>query len=124
MGRQIHFNLARDLLDRQLKDVHGCPFGKVDGVVLELPRGKPPRVAQIEVGGVTAVKRLPGLLRKLTEPLVRRWSAKHGAPMLIEWAKIGHIGKDIDVDIDATDTQALYWHRRLQRLVSHIPGAK
>src|SRR3569832_791716 len=109
MGRQIHFDLARDVLDKQLRDANEIPFGKVDGIVLRTQRGKPPRIDHLEVGGITAVHRLPKLLRRCIEPFARKWGAAGGKPMVIPWKNVMDVGIDIDVDIDASATQALFW---------------
>ena len=51
-------NLTRDILDQQVVDRAGQRLGKVDGVILELRDGEPPRVAAIEIGPVTLTRRI------------------------------------------------------------------
>ena len=46
-------DLVRDILDAQLVDAHGHNIGRVDGILLELRAGRPPRVAAMELGMVT-----------------------------------------------------------------------
>ena len=41
-------DLGRQILDQQLVDRNGLNLGKVDGVVLELRRDRPPRIAAIQ----------------------------------------------------------------------------
>ena len=43
-------HLVRDLLDNQVCDARNRKMGKVDGIVLVLRQGRPPRVAAIELG--------------------------------------------------------------------------
>src|SRR4051812_3186827 len=116
MARQIHFDLVRDVLDKQLHDVNGCPFGKVDGILLEFASDAPPRIACIETGGVTAVHRLPHWLRRMVEPFVRKYGAQHGAPMIVPWENVVEIDLGVVVDFDASETQALHWERAAHRI--------
>jgi hypothetical protein len=124
MGRQIHFDLARDLLDKQLSDTNNLPFGKVDGVLLHLRPGRPPIVSALEVGGAVAIHRLPRFLRAVLEPIARKFGSAHGKPMIIPMSDVIDIGIDVDVDIDASETQALHWERVARRFIQHIPGAQ
>jgi hypothetical protein len=73
-------DLARDLLDQQLFDQEWKKIGRVDGVILELRSGRPPRVAAMELGMATlahrvhpsferALRRLASLLRIDVEPV-------------------------------------------------------
>src|SRR4029434_7719229 len=59
--------LIRDVLDNQLLDRHQRQMGKVDGLILELRPGQPPRLAYIEVGSITLARRL--------HPRLARWVA-------------------------------------------------
>src|SRR3954470_4492419 len=61
--------LVRDVLDKQLLDRESRPFGKVDGIVLEVRADGPPRVVALEVGAATRLARLPAWLARWTRPL-------------------------------------------------------
>ncbi len=50
--------LGLEVLDQQVIDRHGELMGKVDGILLELRPGKPPRVAHLVIGGGTAARRV------------------------------------------------------------------
>ena len=50
--------MIRDVLDKQLVDRQQRKMGKVDGIVVELRDGKPPRLAYITVGATTLAQRL------------------------------------------------------------------
>jgi sporulation protein YlmC with PRC-barrel domain len=109
-------DLVRDLLDQQVLDRHGERMGRVDGVVLELRPGQPPRVSAIEVGLLTAARRVhPGIDRW------RRWLAE---PLRLPMAAVTSIGLDVEVDVKASATSAFALERWLrQHVIRRIPGA-
>ncbi|HEY0378055.1 MAG TPA: hypothetical protein VGC87_14150 [Pyrinomonadaceae bacterium] len=118
---EVH--LIRDVLDNQLMDREKCPMGKVDGIVLVLRKGKPPRLAYIEVGTSTLAHRLSTRLGKLAERVGRRWGVRGGEPFRIPWTKVRDVGIDVEVDLDASETPVLDWEKWLnERVVGHIPG--
>ncbi len=110
--------VVRDLLDEQVLDRNGERIGKVDGVILEIREGGPPRVAAIEIGLPTAVRRLEiGWL----ERWVRRWARSTRIPM----TRVVAIGRDIRVDVDADETSATDVERWLRRhVIERIPGGR
>src|SRR3954451_6598276 len=57
--------LARDLLDKQVVDRDETKMGRVDGLVLELREGKPPRIDHLEMGSAVLARRL--------DPRIERW---------------------------------------------------
>ena len=86
-GRRV--DLVGEVLDQQLRDFIGRPMGNVDGLVLELREGEPPRVSHVEAGGVTLARRLHNPLGGYSEPDEYRlpwntpeipydWSLKNG----------------------------------------------
>jgi sporulation protein YlmC with PRC-barrel domain len=116
--------LGRNILDQQVVDRKGELMGKVDGIVIELPPGKPPRVARLVIGGGTAARRVhPSLAARLA-----RWRRRFGlpdqGPVEVPWAKVRKIGIDVKVDLDAEQTSALAWeHWVRDRIIGRIPGA-
>jgi hypothetical protein len=113
-------DLVRDVLDRQLLDREGRPFGKVDGIVLELRSGEPPRVAALEVGAATRLGRLPRRLTRWLAPLTRRARATR-----IPKSAVLAVGKDVRVDADATRTPAWNVERWLaERIIARLPGGR
>lgn len=110
-------HLARDLLDSQLVDVNGRPFGKADGVVLEVPAHGPPRVVALETGAATRLARLP---RWLTRPF-GRWTARADTTRIL-LADVLAVGREVRVRADATRTPAWRVEARLARWLSRIPG--
>ena len=116
--------LGQAVLDQQVTDRKGEQMGKVDGVIVELRRGKPPRVAALVIGGGTAAERVhPGWGRWLLR-WRRRWGPKGDGPLEVPWSKVLKIGVDVKVDLEAERTPALAWeHWVRDRIIGRIPGA-
>jgi sporulation protein YlmC with PRC-barrel domain len=116
--------LGRDILDQQVIDRKGELMGKVDGIVLELPDGKPPKVARLVIGGGTAARRIhPGFADWLLR-WRRRWGPKDVEPLEVPWSRVLKVGIDVKVDLDAERTSALAWeHWVREHIIGRIPGA-
>jgi sporulation protein YlmC with PRC-barrel domain len=116
-------HLVRDVLDNQLMDREECPMGKVDGIVLVLRKGKPPRLAYLEVGMSTLAHRISTRLGKFAERLGRKRGVRRGEPFRIPWTKVRDVGIDVEVEMDASETPVLDWEKWLnERVVRRIPG--
>jgi sporulation protein YlmC with PRC-barrel domain len=116
--------LGREILDQQVIDRKSELMGKVDGIVLELRPGKPPRVARLVIGGGTAARRIhPGFAEWLLR-WRRRWGPKDDTALEVPWSRVRKIGIDVKVDLDAERTSALAWERWVRdHLIGRIPGA-
>ncbi|MBN3881705.1 MAG: hypothetical protein V7K64_22805 [Nostoc sp.] len=116
-------NIIRDVLDNQLVDRNQHKMGKVDGIVMELQDGQPPRLAYIEVGVTTLAKRLNPRLARLVAAIASKWGAKQSEPFRIPWSKVRDVGIDVEVDIEAEATPALAYEKWLRdRIIARIPG--
>jgi sporulation protein YlmC with PRC-barrel domain len=116
-------DVIRDVLDNQLVDRNQRKMGKVDGIVMELRDGQPPRLAYIEVGMPVLARRLHPRLQRWVTALENKWGAKHSEPFRIPWSKVRDVGIDVDVDIDAEETPALAWEQWLrEKVIKRIPG--
>lgn len=121
---QAQVDLIRDVLDNQIVDRDGKKMGKVDGVVVELREGQPPRLAYLEVGGPTLMRRLHPRFGRWAETLGRKLGITGGKPFRIPWSQVRDIGIDVKVDLDADETPALAWeHWMREHIVERIPGA-
>jgi sporulation protein YlmC with PRC-barrel domain len=121
----MDLELARDLLDQQVRDADGEKMGKVDGVVLELREGAPPRVAAIEIGPVTLARRIHPVLGRWARALEVGCGVAHETPLRIPMAKVTEIDVDVKVDLKAKDTTAWEWERWLaEHVVERIPGRR
>jgi sporulation protein YlmC with PRC-barrel domain len=118
--KEMH--LIRDVLDDQLLDRKKRKIGKVDGIVVVLRQGKPPRVAYIETGMSTLVHRIHPRLGRWVERLGKKWGVRQGKPYRIPWSKVKDIGIDTIVDLEAQETPLLDWEKWLNKhFVGRIP---
>jgi len=116
--------LVRDVLDNQLIDVTGQNAGKVDGIVLELRDGAPPRVRFVESGPITLARRL--------NRHFGRWVARHdarlgvgrGTPIRIPITRVMLDAPSLRLDFNADGTPLMAFERWLRRtIVERIPGS-
>jgi hypothetical protein len=115
-------HLVRDLLDNQVNDARDRKMGKVDGIILVLRQGKPPKVAAIELGMSTLLCRISDRLGLFAARLERRWGITDGEPVRIPFGKIDRIGIDVRVKVDADRTTVYDWERWICRvLIEKIP---
>lgn len=117
--------LVREVLDRQLVDTCDCKMGRVDGVVLELRDGKPPRVHHFELGFVVLAERIHPRVGKWVEALHKRFSVRPNARWNVPFEKVKEIEEHkITLDFeDAMKTPALAWEKWLRdHVVEHLPG--
>ena len=115
--------LVRDLLDNQVCDAQNQKMGKVDGIVLVLRQGRPPRVAAVELGVSTLLCRISERLGRLAARFEQRCGVTDGAPVRIPMDKIARVGLDVRADIDAERTKVNDWERWVRRvLIERIPG--
>ena len=118
-------DIIRDVLDNQLVDRNQHKMGKVDGVVVEVEEGKPPRLAYIEVGVTTLAKRINPRLAGWIAAIASKWGAKQTEPFRIPWSKVRDVGIDVEVDEEAEATPALAYENWLRdRIIKRIPGAE
>jgi sporulation protein YlmC with PRC-barrel domain len=117
-------HLGQAVLDQQVIDRKGELMGKVDGIILEVRQGNPPRVARLVIGGGTAARRVhPGFAAWLLS-WRRRWGPKDDQPLEVPWSKVLKIGMDVKLDLDAERTPALAWeHWVRDHIIGRLPGA-
>ena len=120
-----HFDLVRDVLDKQLVDREKVQMGRVDGIVLELREGQPPRVAHFELGfavlGLRLHKRVEVLVQKL-----RRWTVRPSTRQHVPWSSVKDVTQHhVVLDVEAEKTPAFDWERWLRsNVVYRLPGGK
>src|SRR6185503_10413920 len=118
-------HLFRDVLDMQVEDREGERMGRVDAIVVEIRDGRPPRVAQLEMGFVPLARRLHPRLEAIAERWHKRLSVRRSARYRLLWKNVLDVDiHRLKVDAKADDTPALDWDRWLRRnVVERIPGA-
>ncbi len=117
--------LARDILDKQVVDCDETKMGRVDGLVLELREGRPPRVDSIEMGGVVLARRIHPRLARFVDGWRRRFGIRKTAVYRVPWSAVEEITSyHITLDVAALDTPAFDWEHWLQdHVIAHIPAA-
>jgi hypothetical protein len=117
-------DLFRDVLDNQLVDRQEYRLGRVDGIVVELRDGQPPRLDYLEVGLPVLARRLHPRLERWATALLRRCCGGRGLAFRIPWSKVRDIGIDVEVDYEAEETPAMAWEQWIRdHIVGRIPGA-
>ena len=115
--------LMRDCLDKQLDDRAKRRMGRVDGIILELETGRPPRVAYVELGVTTLMNRFSVRLGKVTARLMKRFDISPD-PYRIPWGKVRVGLNKVEADVEAEKTPALEWELWLRKkVIGRIPGA-
>jgi hypothetical protein len=118
-------NLVADVLDEQLRDVAGRKAGRIDGIVLELRDGKPPRVMYLEVSPVTLLARFSIRLAAWYARRDAKLGRDRGTPFRIPWSRVTRDGPTLRMDmvLDVTPINAVEeWLRRT--IVDRIPGMR
>ena len=100
-------HLVADVLDKQIVDAQKNKLGKVDGLVIVLREGKPPRVAYIECGAAVLARRLGRWCERFVLALNRRLGVRDEPRYRIAWSKVTKIGIEIVVDVDEHPLQAM-----------------
>ena len=114
--------IGRQLLDQQLVDRNNLDVGIVDGIVLELREGAPPRITALLTGGHILAERLHPALARLMRWLTHGWGPRNDEPRRIPWSQVMKIGIDVKVDIAADE--AMPWeHWVRDHIIRRIPGS-
>src|SRR5437763_15427300 len=92
--------LVHDLLDTLLCDRNQRPVGCVDGILLELRPGQPPRVLAMEAGAATLARRLHPRLERWLRGIARRWLHTRLRAARFPLELVRDIGVDVELDVD------------------------
>jgi hypothetical protein len=117
-------DLARDILDELVVDEHNREFGRIDGILLHVRRGKPPRVAEIEVGPYTALRRINRPLGEWLAGVLERVSPVSLKSARLPFEHLKRKGDRIEMPVDAEADERLLpgekWLR--EHIVKKLPG--
>jgi sporulation protein YlmC with PRC-barrel domain len=117
-------DVVHDVLDKAVVDRNGREMGRVDGIVLELREGTPPRLAEVLIGA--------SVLGTRVNPVLGRWvhGLEHGLgigterPIRIEFSHVDAIGEKVKVDLTVGETDADTLESRLRTWLLKIPGSR
>lgn len=116
--------LVHDVLDAQLVDRRERKIGRVDSVVLELAKGRPPRVSAILVGGPVRAERIGRWMVALSRALRALARIRRPGVSAIPFSAVRCIGDTIQVDVDGDGLEAGHLEEWLaHHVIRHIPGA-
>ena len=115
--------LARDLLDKQVVDRDETKMGRVDGLVLELREGKPPRVDHLEMGSAVLARCIHPRVEGWVDALRRRIGVQKTGRYRVPWAAVQEIVPyQVKIDVKAGETPAFAWEHWLRdHVIAHIP---
>ncbi len=113
--------LVRDVLDKQIRGRDGEKLGKVDGIILELREGEPPRVAYLELGSATMARRISRRLERWAIVLNRKLGVRRPR-YRIAFDRVLAYEVDVKVDIDTRTSPAFAWERWFRdHIIRRIP---
>jgi hypothetical protein len=115
--------LARDILDLQVVDCDEIKMGRVDGLVLELREGKPPRVDHLEMGSSVLARQLHPRIERWVDALRRRIGVQKTGRYRVPWPAVREITcYHLKLDVKALDTPMFTWEIWLRdHVIEHIP---
>jgi hypothetical protein len=120
----MELHIVHDLLDKLVLDEQRRNVGRIDGVVLELRRGRPPVVTAFEIGGRVWARRLHPRLASWVLALGKRWPALANGVTRIAMEDVRQTGITVSVKCDGRPTPAMAWEHWLRHnVISRIPGA-
>ena len=117
-------DLVRDILDKQIVDRHRDRLGKVDGLILALDAGKPPRVIALDVGSVTLARRWSERFAAWLERALARVTGTNAGSTRFEPRLVREVDVEVQLDVDADDTGARtleHWLR--DHVIARVPGS-
>jgi sporulation protein YlmC with PRC-barrel domain len=121
---EAEVHVVREVLDKELLDREGKPMGRVDGMILQVGKDLQPRITHIAIGGPTLWNRVHPALARLARRMSSWWGPKKPDAVLIPWSRVESVGRDIRLDIQATDSGAIDWELWIARhIIQRIPGS-
>jgi hypothetical protein len=118
-------HLVHDVLDVQLIDRNRRKIGRVDALTLELREGRPPRVAEILVGGPVRAERIGRWmvwLSRVARALVR---IRRPGVDRIPFRKMRCLADTLELDVDGRELESAHVEAWLaDHVICPIPGAR
>jgi sporulation protein YlmC with PRC-barrel domain len=117
-------HVVRDVLDKSVVDRNGREMGRVDGIVLALGDGQPPRLEAILIGPIALGYRLHPTVGRLVTALERRLGLDAGRPVRVEFGDIETVQHKVRIALAIGETAAEAVERRLRAWVVKVPGSR
>jgi sporulation protein YlmC with PRC-barrel domain len=114
--------LARDILDKSVIDRHGQAMGRVDGIVVALQNGEPPRIAAIEIGPAVLGHRLHPIVGRFVAGIEQAFGVAEGRPVRVGMDHVTKIESNVQVDLSIGETGAANVEQRLRAWIDALPG--
>jgi hypothetical protein len=117
-------HLVHDVLDAQLIDRERRKVGRVDALMLEVERGRPPRVTAICIGGPERARRVGRWMVQLSRALRAVARLERAGVSRVPFEAVRRISDTIEIDVDARDLASGRLEAWLGRsVIRRIPGA-
>jgi len=117
-------DLIRDVLDKSVVDRNGRDMGRVDGIVVQVEAGQPPRAAEILIGPAALASRLhPGLVR-FVSAVEKRFGINRERPVRIDFADVEQIDRKVQLRLTIGDTAVGAIEDRIRRWLLNLPGSR
>jgi sporulation protein YlmC with PRC-barrel domain len=117
-------DVVRDVLDQPVVDRNGREMGRVDGIVLAMRDGQPPRLEAILIGPVALADRLHPALGRLASSVERALGLDADRPVRVEFANIKAFGRRIRIALVIGETAAEAVEQRVRRWILKLPGSR
>ena len=117
-------HVVRDVLDKSVVDRNGREMGRVDGIVLALGDGQPPRLEAILIGPIALGYRLHPTVGRLVTGLERRLGLDAGRPVRVEFGDIETVEHKVRIRLAIGETTAEAVEQRLRAWVVKLAGSR
>jgi sporulation protein YlmC with PRC-barrel domain len=117
-------DVVREVLDKNVVDRNGREMGRVDGILLQLESGQPPRLHAILIGPAALASRLHPRLGRLARTIEQRLNIDRDQPASIDVADVDQFDSRIRLRLAIGDTTVGAIERRLREWISKLPGSQ
>jgi sporulation protein YlmC with PRC-barrel domain len=115
-------DVVRDVLDKSVADRNGREMGRVDGIVLVLRDGQPPRLGGILIGPAALGYRLHPAIGRFVSALEARLGLNGGRPVRVGFDDVDAVERKVKLRLTIGDTAAEAVEQLLRVWIMKIPG--
>jgi hypothetical protein len=121
---EVDVDVVRDVLDTAVVDRNGREMGRVDGIVLALRDGQPPRLDAILIGPIALGERLHPAVSRLAKAFERWLGLGAGRPVRVDFGDIESFEHKVRIRLAIGETAADAVEQRLRAWVTKLPGSR